>query len=253
MKVISYNVNFGAAFNGYSQTEELEQSISALLEGQGDICLLQETTPDWEYQLKSHSIVSEEYPFMLFQQECGNWCAGGQAILSKFPLETLSWSESSCGWFPGWIAKVLHPEWGPILLLNLHLRPPLPGGAGRPSISEYFSSRNDREQDVKKWMTELNSFQPKEADKYPIIVAGDFNEESAGKSGKLLRSLGLEDGVNQHDTSITWKWPLLNGWVYIWGRYDHIFYSKEHFTCTSGKVFSIGASDHFPVVVHLKK
>jgi len=246
----TYNVNFGAAFNGFIQIQELEQSISAMMEADGDICLLQEITPDWENQLKIRSIVSKVYPFMLFQQECGNWCAGGQAILSKFPVENLSWSESSCGWFPGWIAKLQHPGWGPILLLNLHLRPPLPAGTGKLSILEYFSSRNDRGQDVKKWMNELNSFQPK-TKSYPIVVAGDFNEESTGKSGNLLRSLGLEDGVNQHDTSITWKWPLLNGWFSIWGRYDHIFYSKEHFSCKTGKVISKGASDHFPVFIEL--
>jgi len=188
----------------------------------------------------------------MYKTNCGNWCAGGQGILSKYLFEDLVWEDCPSGWFPGWIIQLNHNLLGEILMLNVHLRPPLPAGTGLPGplqgIRTYFSSREDRKNDLMKWMETLQTFQNGTK---PVIVAGDFNEESTGKSGTYLRSLGFEDGVCEYDNSITWHWPLLNGYLSVWGRYDHIFYSNL-LKCTNGKVICKGQSDHYPVIIDVE-
>merc|ERR1712000_549347 len=108
----------------------------------------------------------------------------------------------------------------------------------------HFSSRNDRRDDTQSWMSKLMEYKPQ----VPLIVAGDFNEHATCKVGSYLRSQNMEDAISTNDSSITWKWPLLNGWVNLWGRYDHIFYSTDKLHCQGGRVIQAGASDHFPVV-----
>lgn len=58
---------------------------------------MQETNEGWEDFIRTR--LGHLYPFMAFSHS-ENWCAGGSAVLSKWPLD-----ESDCLWLPavsGW-------------------------------------------------------------------------------------------------------------------------------------------------------
>ena len=129
-----------------------------------------------------------------------------------------------------------HTAIGPIQVLNVHLRPPVSDSGSW--VSGYFTTRDDREQEMERFYRERET-------QTPLLVLGDFNDHESSRVAQWLKSRGLTNSLPQFDRySPTWKWKtsLLN----LKRRMDHIFYSPE-LDCTAARVIESGASDHFPV------
>lgn len=126
LKVMSFNVNFG----GPDTT-----SIAAIANADADLVLLQETTSDWEQEIRKN--LSKRYPHMAFRHCCG---AGGLAILSKDMIDKGSYfkaKEVAGSWFPAW-RHVVQTPLGRVQVLNLHLRPQISRGGS--VIRGYFTT-----------------------------------------------------------------------------------------------------------------
>ena len=224
LRIMTYNVNFGGA--------GMNDAVAAIAEADADIVCLQETTRAWERQLR-HGL-GTIYPYMEFRHSGG---AGGQAFLSRFELQEISYVKETPGWFPGWIVKV-NTSAGAVQLVNVHLRPPL-SERGSVTPSAYFGTGSIRREEVQLLAQKLD---PSAA----TLVVGDFNENDSGEAVAWLRQHGFTDSLRQFDSrSNTWEWRT--SLITVRGRYDHILYSPN-LQCVDARVMRRGASDHFPVV-----
>lgn len=132
LKVVTFNVNFSGV--------DMAKAARVLRKTDADVVALQETTPAWEQSLRRR--LRGLYPVQRYRHAGG---AGGLAFLSKYPLNSLKVIPPPAqGWFPAWLVQVRTPL-GQVLLLNVHLRPPI-GDTGRMSSvpSAYFYTRNIR-------------------------------------------------------------------------------------------------------------
>jgi len=224
VRVLTYNVNVGGP--------QPDLTTDAIRGARADIICLQETSPEWEAYLREH--LAADYPYIAFRHSGG---AGGQGILSRYPLTQVAYVPSTPGWFPGWILRADTPL-GPVQLLSVHLHPPL-GENGSVSVSAYFSTSSIREKEIQA----LHSYvQPR----VPTMVLGDFNEQDSGSAVQWLRAQGYTDALREFDTQTnTWHWPT--SVITLRARYDHILYSPG-LHCFEAKVIPEGASDHYPVL-----
>ena len=222
--VLTYNVNFGGPRPGLA--------AKAILGAGADVVCLQETTPAWERYLRSR--LKEKYPHVTFRHFGG---AGGQAVLSRFPVKEIAYVLPEAGWFPGWIIEVQTPV-GPVQILNVHLRPAV-SDRGSFTPSSYYSTKATRLDEIRWFYARLNA-------KRAAVVLGDFNEDDSGRAVQWLRAKGMKDALREFDRDThTWRWRTSVGTVY--DRLDHILYSPR-LHCFSARVIEAGASDHLPVV-----
>jgi len=265
LRVLTYNVNFGCCWNvDFQAGTRLESAFNvaeALLSCEADICSLTETTPEWNEFLTRHEVLAEKYPFQMFYNT-PNWMAGGQHVLSKYPIESVAWEPALSEWFPGWIFKIDagNPLQMPIMMLGVHLRPPLSTSAYAPfgldPVTYFWTSDKDHQRDIDHWSQllwqEVEKIQQASDGKedIPVFVLGDFNEEESGSAYKYLeQESGLRDARQEFDGKAeTWTWPVLNGTFNLKARYDHLFYRPSVLTCTTASVVHKGCSDHYPVV-----
>lgn len=223
VRVLTYNVNWGAP--------RPDLAIEAIRRADADIVCLQETTPQWEQYLRDYL---PEYRFAE-GRDSKSRTGGGLAFLAKTPAEEVAYIPSETGWFDGWIMK-FHTAIGPIQVLNVHLRPPISDGGSW--VSGYFTTRDDREQEMERFHRQREAHTP-------LLVAGDFNDHEDSRVADWLKKQGLTNALPQFDRySPTWKWRT--SLITVKRRMDHIFYSPE-LDCTAARVISAGASDHFPV------
>jgi len=222
--VLTYNVNFGGP--------RPDLAAKAILRADADVVCLQETTPAWEKCLRVR--LKETYPHVVFRHFGG---AGGQAVLSRFPVKETAYVLPKAGWFPGWIVEAQTPI-GPVQILNVHLRPAV-SDRGSFSVGSYYSTKAVR-------LDEMRWFAARLKPKRPAIVLGDFNEDDSGRAVRWLQTRGMKNALREFDTSTdTWRWRT--GLVTFRDRLDHILYSPE-LHCFSAWVVKRGASDHLPVV-----
>lgn len=82
---------------------------------------------------------------------------------------------------------------------------------------------------------------------YPVIVCGDFNDNPFSYTYTTIKA-NLKDSYTKaaRKPGYTWKKSLITQ------RIDFVFYPKE-FICTNHKVIHIDYSDHFPLIVSLRK
>ncbi|MBA3684276.1 MAG: hypothetical protein H0W72_03440 [Planctomycetes bacterium] len=124
---------------------------------------------------------------------------------------------------------------GPVQFLGVHLRPAM--GATGFTVSAYLSTDTVRANEIAVHAAELAGDQP-------AIVLGDFNED--GEPIAWLERRGFTNALPEYDRSTpTWRWQTRL--VELYGRYDHLCYSR-HLDCCAARVIDAGASDHFPVV-----
>ena len=223
VRVLTYHVNWGSP--------RPDLAVEAIRACDADIVCLQETTPQWEQYLRQSLPEYSVAQFRNSELRMG----GGLAFLAKVPANEVAYIPSETGWFDGWIMK-FHTAIGPIQVLNVHLRPPVSDGGSW--VSGYFTTRDDREQEMERFYHDRDM-------QTPLLVMGDFNDHPGSRVAEWLENRGLTNALPQFDRySPTWQWKT--SVITLKRRMDHIFYSPD-LDCTAARVISAGASDHFPV------
>jgi len=224
LRVMTYNVNYGLAGD--------EATMDAIAEGQADVVLLQETTPEWETALRER--FASIYPHIELRHCCR---AGGLAVLSKYRVLEEQYLEPRDpeAWFPGWRVVVRTPV-GDVQVLNVHLRPPLSDSGS--VVSGYFTTPSVRKRQIVELHEALDPTMP-------TLIVGDFNEASGG-------ALSYLDGQGYHDAlpqfagpQDTWRWSTSVGTVR--SQLDHIVYDDQLWP-VGVEVLPSGRSDHLPLV-----
>ncbi|MGC3958084.1 MAG: endonuclease/exonuclease/phosphatase family protein [Verrucomicrobiota bacterium] len=224
LRVLTYNVNWGAP--------RADLAADLIRNSGADIVCLQETTPEWEQYLQQ--VLGREFKFMAFRNSQGRM-GGGLAFLSRLPAQEVAYIPSETGWFDGWIVA-FDTALGPVQLLNVHLRPPVSDSGSW--VSGYFSTRDDR-------LQEMEKFYARRHPEWPTLVLGDFNDGENSAVLQWLEKQGLINALPEFDHSTaTWEWRYRG--VKLSRRMDHIVYAPA-LHCCSAQVIRAGASDHFPV------
>jgi endonuclease/exonuclease/phosphatase family metal-dependent hydrolase len=220
LRVKTYNLNFG--LEGDPSTT---QAIGA---GEPDVVLLQETTPGWEAAILE--VYRGEYEHIAFIDGPG---AGGQGLLSRFPVVRQEVLPSPIGWFPGWLLVVETPR-GPLQILSLHLKPPWADRGG--FVVGAFTTGDDRLEELDVYLSFVDPA-------LPTLVLGDFNEQR-GPSLSLLEDQGFSDALPQGED--TWRWTVAG--FELDAALDHVFHGPELIP-VQVEVQDLGRSDHLPVLV----
>lgn len=235
LRVVTYNINWGG--NRFSTTAP-KKSLKVLRQIDADIVLLQEMTPFWFNALKSH--LSSVYPYMEFKNDDH---AGGIAYISKYPVRRIQYLRPSVKkeWHLGVIMDVDSPT-GPLQVLNLHLTPPLISKNNASfSIIPFFSTCRIREKEIRFFYDHMQK-------NLPTIIVGDFNESDNGFVRYFLRQHGFRDAPSPFQYS--WEWKI--GAFKMKRKLDHVFYNP-YFKLDHVQIIHDGDSDHFPIVVDLRK
>ena len=223
-RALTFNVNFGGPGP--------ELAARAIEESAADVVSLQETTPAWEKFLRGR--LGGRFPHMIFRHGGG---AGGQAVLSRWPLKPGEVVHSTVGWFPAWIVTAETPV-GEVDLLGVHLKPAVSSRGGF-SVSAYMSVGPIH-------VEEMKTFHRKLTLRRPTVVMGDFNEGDGGSAIEWLEEQNFTNALREFDLKTpTWEWRT--GLVRVTKRLDHILYTPELY-CLESRVFRRGASDHWPVL-----
>ena len=227
LTIASYNINFG---NGHSP-----ETVSTIASLGTDIVLLQETTEQSELAIRER--LEHEYPEIRFHHCCR---AGGLGVLSRWPITDAEILEPEIGFFPAWWLRVQTPS-GPLVLVDVHLRPPISDGGSW--VVGYFSTRFDRAREMAAIWLDV----PKED---PVLLAGDFNEDADGLAIALLAEHGLHSALPRfHPDTHTWHWTVAATELEM--MLDHVVYSPP-LQPIDAHVVRGGLSDHEPVVVTLR-
>jgi endonuclease/exonuclease/phosphatase family metal-dependent hydrolase len=228
--VATYNVNFGL--------EGDPEGIEAMRATGADVLLLQETTAEWERVIRAE--LADLYPHMWFVPPDGIRAAGGQGIVSRFPLSDLATSPSEVGWFVAGRAIVETPH-GAVTVVNVHLEPPISRSGSW--IAGYFETPSDREAEMRAHLAALVP------EGLPAFVAGDFNEARGGGLG-VLEARGMISALPEFSSATTWRWPV--GSFELTRTMDHVVYDPSRIECLDARVLDAGRSDHLPVVAELR-
>jgi endonuclease/exonuclease/phosphatase family metal-dependent hydrolase len=218
--VKTYNLNYGLAGD-----PETTRAISA---GAPDVVLLQETTPGWEVAIRD--AYSHSYPHIAFIDGPG---AGGQGLLSRYPVIRDEVLPSPIGWFPAWLLVLDTPK-GPLQVLSLHLEPPYAERGG--FLVGAFTTGDERLEELDIYLSFVDP-------ELPTVVLGDFNEQR-GPSLSLLEDQGYVDALPSGQD--TWRWPVVG--IELNAVLDHVFYSPELIP-VHVDIQDLGRSDHLPVLV----
>ena len=219
---MTFNVNFALADD--------ERTVNAVADDASDVIFLQETNPAWEASLRSK--LSSSHPHMAFRHHAG---AGGLAVLSRLPLKHVEYLREE-NWFPA-VRVVVDTGFGPLQVLNVHLRPPVGDGGG--VVSGYFATPPVRRREIEVFAAALDP-------RLPTLIVGDFNEHEGGRALRWLRGRGMRSALPEFSPyARTWHWQT--SVVRLGGRYDHIVYDSR-LEPLRVNVRRAGRSDHFPVV-----
>lgn len=228
LTVMTYNVNFGE--------HRRQETVQAIRDAGADVVFLQETTPSWERLLVRE--LREVYPHIEFRHERR---AGGLAVLSRHPYQTREFLPSPVGRFPAWLVVVDTPL-GALQVMNLHLLPIMRGEGN--IVARYYSTQKVRLRETLAYLERLDP-------SLPTLLAGDFNEDLAGRSVSLLRERGFESATEPFHPGVpTWRWDTAMGEV-RW-QLDHILHSRD-LVSTWAHIVEAGGSDHLPVIARLQR
>lgn len=235
--IVSANVNLHGV--------EHQRTADALLATQGDVLFLQETTAAWEAYLESRPDIAGRYPVRRYRHD---WSAGGQAVLSRWPVAERAWIPSPADLYPAWHVEVETP-FGPLQVLAVHLAPPVTE-TGHWRFGVAVNSKADRRCEIRHYWETIG---PDDAG--PLIVLGDFNESTRGPAHRwLAANTDLEPAIDAFDrTTASWRWQVA-GVIPMRRRVDHIFVSPELHVHAAGVYTGRGdgsgpepGSDHRPV------
>lgn len=226
LRLVTFNVNFG--LDGDAET------LAALAAPDGDLLVLQETTPAWE--AAARRALGAKWPHQAWLHAPA---AGGLAVLSKRPFEVKRVLENPAGWFPA-LQVVAQSPLGPVQVLVVHLRPPVSDDGSW--VKGYLSTGGARR-------AEVESFLPALDPSLPTLVAGDFNESARGDAVQFLEQNGLRTALPEFEPGAkTWRWTASG--VHLSAQLDHVAYDAR-LEPLAAHVERAGNSDHFPVVVDL--
>jgi endonuclease/exonuclease/phosphatase (EEP) superfamily protein YafD len=208
-----------------------------------DVIVFQETNETWEAAIRA--VLSARFPHCAFHVSKRH-LPGGLGACSKRPLVANEILSSPVGWFPAQ-RIVVQAEGGSVQILNLHLRPALsgPGRDGDTWGSANLATRAIRKKEIEAYLRHLEP-------RVPTIIAGDFNELGAGDLFRVLTAAGYENALTRAgERGSTWRWlsrpEALNAQI------DHVAYRTSAFELASAKIVKGGRSDHFPIVVALRR
>ena len=220
-------------YNICKEADSWHLTIDTIRELKADIVALQETTPDWEAQLRKD--LAADYPHMEFRDSVSKR-NGGLGFFSKRPMKEVAYVPSDGRWFDGWIMRFETPA-GDVQVLNVHLRPPVTED-GKPTLSSLLGTGGVRRHEIEHFHRKVDAA-------LPLIVAGDFNDDDASASVAFLRGHRLTDALSEFDPwTETWRWSSL---PLIQRRLDHVMYGSP-LHCYEARVIKEGGSDHWPVL-----
>jgi endonuclease/exonuclease/phosphatase (EEP) superfamily protein YafD len=227
--LMSYNLNYG--------NPDFDATLDAIEAGDADVVLLQEVSDAWRDALIAR--FAKRYPHRAFHLHYRG--AGGLALLSKLPIERDDLWAAPAGtgaWFPAERA-VITTAFGPLQLLNVHLRPALDRGSW---VRGFMTTPDVRRAEIAAHWEHLDHT-------LPTIVAGDFNEDPTGRAVDLLTAHGLTRIATAGPT--TWHYEVTSrGKTYdlLKMDIDHVMIDAR-LAARDAHVLAAGTSDHRPVVV----
>lgn len=198
--------------------------LKAVEDSDPDIFLAMEVNQWW---LEELAPLKEEYPYTMEQP---NDKAYGMALYSKFPLREKQLKYLKHENVPSFHAKVEMSSGKQFMLHAVHPVAPMPSDKYPDNVGEAEVAL-------------LKVGKMVAGEKIPSMVAGDFNDVSWSRTGRLfeesgdLRNVRIGRGLyNSFDaTSMIMRWPL-----------DHFFVTREFDLAGLRKLGKVG-SDHFPV------
>jgi endonuclease/exonuclease/phosphatase family metal-dependent hydrolase len=225
-------VNWGQSTR---QVKSPASTLNAIRKLQGDIVLLQETTPFWQHYFEKNL---PEYHYQAYHDYPR---AGGLGFLAKYPFKTLKYAHSKIGWHPAWLILIKTPI-GEITILNVHLSPPLINEHSMGFMMRaLLTTRQTR-------LEEISFYEKWVPNSYPSIIGGDFNANTTEASVKYLTLHGYHNAFYlMPKCKITWYWHI-GGPFTLKDTYDHLFYSSR-LAAKNVQVLAAGDSDHYPIAV----
>lgn len=224
IRVVSYNIRFGASSFGDQDISKISRFLSSL---EADIICLQEVD---KRTIRSFLIDQpEKLKKDLFMEiafgETGSVIPGktGNLVLSKFPIINIENTKLPSSQYPRSLLKItVDTPHGNINIINSHL-----------SLSKTI-----RKEQIKLISEEIAH------ESIPTILAGDFNTSDIKEIMPLL-SLLVDSAVitnkNNINTFINKKYN---------SRIDYVLVS-ENFLVKSYNISTFDTSDHFPVIVDI--
>lgn len=193
-----------------------------------DLIIAMEVDEWWDKELQP---IEEEYPHTL---ETINSVTYGMTLYSKYELKDTQVNYLSNRKVPSFESVVKLQNGKTFILYSLHPVPPT-----------HYEHLPDNEGDKEVAMEKLgNKIQNRS---HPVIVAGDFNDVSWGRTDRLTETDGILHDVrvgrgmysSYNADNIFLRWPL-----------DHIFVTDEFGLIELVRLPDIG-SDHFPIYAQL--
>lgn len=215
-------------WNLYFQASDQPGVEEVLAQVDPDLLMLQETTAAWQARLEGL------FPYQHWVP--GPEAGGGVALLSKYPLESVTIHTVPGARFPAQRALIQTPS-GPIEVLNLHLIPPF--GPRGSLITGFFRTKRPRYREIQA-LLELG---------VPDLACGDFNASEREASVSLFEKAGMVSALPEYAPGQhTWHGP--GDKDFHW-RIDHCMVGPAWQT-TSAQVLEVGPSDHYPLWVGLR-
>lgn len=232
VKVMAFNVLYKGADDA--------ASVKAIASRAPDVlCLTELTDPfvkAFDAKLKS------DYPYRHFETTQGTW---GVGLASKFPIVSVASTPVPPLKLPAMEAQ-LSVRGQTLAVTCVHLNPP----AGKHKKSDSFTTTLEKNADVREkqaqWLVERYAKLTG-----PLLVVGDFNEESVGRAMKTFAKAGLADACDQANNGgcgPTFPGPA-EPWPAVF-TIDHLLGRKICFS--KGEVVRAGGSDHYPIAGELQ-
>jgi endonuclease/exonuclease/phosphatase (EEP) superfamily protein YafD len=224
LTVMTYNVEYN--------NPDREATLDAIAAADADVVLLQEITRDWEKALVAR--LGKRYPHRVFR--IGPRGPTGIAVMSKRAIAAEQVIQSPVY---GLAQRLeLDAPFGPLQILNVHLRPAIENGSW---VRGYFTTPPLR-------LREIEVFWKKVRADLPTLVAGDFNEDPHGGVLAFLAKHGLARVVPSGPRS----------WHYVASGRELLALDIDHVAIdgalvgSGAPVLDAGTSDHRPVVVTIE-
>jgi endonuclease/exonuclease/phosphatase family metal-dependent hydrolase len=227
--LMTYNLNY--------TNPDFSTTLDAIERADADLVLLQEVSSPWRDALRAR--FARRYPHQTFHVY--SRASGGLAVLSKLPIEHDElWAPPSGtgAWFPA-ERLVVTTAFGPLQLLNVHLRPALDRGSW---IRGFMTTPEVRRAEITAHWARLDPA-------LPTIVAGDFNEDPTGRAVDYLTAQGLRRLATAGPT--TWHYQVTSRrktFDLLTMDIDHVMIDAR-LAASDAHVLDAGTSDHRPVVV----
>lgn len=219
-----------ATFNVLDDDATNPSTIDAIEKLDVDILALQEVTPGLEAILREK--FAAKYPYMVFHASD----AAGIGAMSRFPMTEGKFMQLTNGWHPSLELSVETPA-GSLEILEVHLH--APEGNGPSVIQSMAATPEDHRKEIELFTAQCET--------PPMVVLGDFNEDTSGAGVKVLEDRGYVNVLPlYHPGQFTWKGKKSVGGQFQ-GAYDHILFTKELVPLNSW-IGPNGASDHIPVM-----